>query len=709
MIDIKNVYEEFRLPIDFCKNKTNTGENLYNDLELLDNKDNYDYENDDEKTEANEDVSENDTKVELDEENIEKVLENTLHDMVNMRKNYKKGDRSMSLEEIKKKEIEAKNKLQKILKNKIKETFFGNNKKKQDVNSSPIKETKNDEIENFSVYNTLLKPKSDVGKGCLLPWSSQYTTDVGFLRDSQKLYSSMSDIQCQPDLVQNTWDMWRNIKNDNSFLVKYNYVDISFIKWMNKSSQLLFILTIYNISSPVINLLSPLAIFIMPFIIMKIMNVKMNWSNYKDILKKELKKKGLGRMISALKDASWNKRIYLAFCIFMYVFNIYQNVQSCRQFHRNMKNMTHNYNTLRDYCDLTIGNMNYFLSKSENLETYSIFNEKLKYYRGKLVDFRKKIADICNKNLSLKTVKEIGTIMRNLYDLYDAEDIEKLMLYSVGFNGYFETIAGIRENMDSGALKTITIVEHNEKENNENENENKKKKNKKKKKDKKNKPILNMKKMYHPSIQLQNENTKIIKNDIKLKKNRIITGPNAAGKTTLLKAVTVNLLITQQIGMGFYKSGKITPFDKIHCYINIPDTGSRDSLFQAEARRCVKILNDIKSTPDKKHFCIFDELFSGTNPYEAIGSAHAYLSFISNNPNVKFLLTTHFIKLCDLFKKHKTIDNYNMETNVVNNEPKYTYKLIKGISKTKGGIFVLKDLEYPEEILNSAQNRINEI
>ena len=165
--------------------------------------------------------------------------------------------------------------------------------------------------------------------------------------------------------------------------------------------------------------------------------------------------------------------------------------------------------------------------------------------------------------------------MKNLYDLYDCEEVEKLMLFSIGFNGYLETIHGLKENIKSGEINKITYVENN-------------KKNFKSDHTKKNKdsPVLKMKKMYHPSVQLQNKGCKIIKNNINLKKNKIITGPNAAGKTTLLKAVTVNLLISQQFGFGYYKKGKITPFDNIHCYINIPDTGSRDSLFGAEARRC---------------------------------------------------------------------------------------------------------------------------
>ena len=191
--------------------------------------------------------------------------------------------------------------------------------------------------------------------------------------------------------------------------------------------------------------------------------------------------------------------------------------------------------------------------------------------------------------------------------------------------------------------------------------------------------------------------------------NKIITGPNAAGKTTLLKTTVINVLLAQQIGYSFCKSGSLSLFDYIHCYLNIPDTNARDSLFQAEARRCSNILNFIENHKTAKHFCIFDELFSGTNPYEAVATAYGYLSYISKNPNIRFMLTTHYIRLCKLFKKTKNIENANMETKLINDTPRYSYKIVKGISKIKGGIMVLRQLDYPEKIIEEANNIIQNL
>ena len=71
-----------------------------------------------------------------------------------------------------------------------------------------------------------------------------------------------------------------------------------------------------------------------------------------------------------------------------------------------------------------------------------------------------------------------------------------------------------------------------------------------------------------------------MKNDIDLSKNMAITGPNASGKTTILKTVLFNLIFSQGFGYGFYSKATINPYNHIHCYLNIPDTSGRDSLFR---------------------------------------------------------------------------------------------------------------------------------
>ena len=107
--------------------------------------------------------------------------------------------------------------------------------------------------------------------------------------------------------------------------------------------------------------------------------------------------------------------------------------------------------------------------------------------------------------------------------------------------------------------------------------------------------------------------------------------------------------------------------------------------------------------PKDRHFCIFDELYSGTNPYEAVASAYGYIDFISKNPNVDLILTTHYIELCHLLEKHDRIENLHMSTAA---DGAYLYKIADGISTIKGGLKVLRELDYPAEIVDSARRII---
>jgi DNA mismatch repair ATPase MutS len=189
-----------------------------------------------------------------------------------------------------------------------------------------------------------------------------------------------------------------------------------------------------------------------------------------------------------------------------------------------------------------------------------------------------------------------------------------------------------------------------------------------------------------------------------LSANIIITGPNASGKTTQLKTTAINIILTQQFGVGFYTSCQLVPYTHIHSYLNIPDTSGRDSLFQAEARRCKEIL-DVVATSDTdstRHFCVFDELFSGTNAEEATSASFGFLKYLQGFANVDFILTTHFVKLCQKVEKAGAlrIANYMMDAELCDKEIVFTYDMIPGISKIKAAKLILIQMGFPDEIIS---------
>ena len=113
----------------------------------------------------------------------------------------------------------------------------------------------------------------------------------------------------------------------------------------------------------------------------------------------------------------------------------------------------------------------------------------------------------------------------------------------------------------------------------------------------------------------------------------------------------------------------------------------------------------LNNSKNERHFCIFDEIYSGTNPSEAIASAYSFLNYISKYNNIDFILTTHYVSLCKLLDKNKQIVNKQMQ--VI--DEKSTYKLDVGISNIKGGIKVLEDLNYEKDIVNGAKSIIDKI
>jgi len=524
-----------------------------------------------------------------------------------------------------------------------------------------------------SIYQTTFDPKTKVGKNFLPKWTEYYTTDTDFLKDSQIFYSNIVDISQNTGIVEDAFASWDSLQKETSFCEKYYYLEWDRLKWLNSSPTFLSFLSFYNVASPVLNLLAPLTLLFVPFIMLKLLKAPVTFSNYKEAMVAALKKHAIGKLFFTFNKVELSQKIYFSAMIGLYFYNIYQNAVVCHRFYKNLNYISKQFNTLKTYMQTTIDKITYIQSKCESCKTYEGFRNYLEENKQRLVGRLNKFSIIAKSGISLSNVSKLGKIMATYYDLYDGEETASIMNFSFEFNGYYDTLCGLNSNIKEKRLNKSKFSNSK-------------------------KTIIKMKNVFYPILK---EN--VVTNNINVKKNIILTGPNAAGKTTLLKSTIINLLFVQQLGFGYFKSSTITPFGYIHCYINIPDTSSRDSLFQAEARRCKDILTIIKKNPNAKHFCIFDELYSGTNPHEAISSAYSYLLYLSKKKNTKFILTTHFTSLCKLLDDTETISNKHMETSIVNNIPEYTYKITNGISEIKGGLCVLSQLEYPDEIISIAE------
>lgn len=532
--------------------------------------------------------------------------------------------------------------------------------------------------DNKGVYNKLFKPNNKYSLHTLKILTKKYTSDPQFIKDTQIFIKNNKTNKNNLKTINKAIQVWNSIKNDDLFLDKFSFISYEPAQFLNEFAPLLSIITFYSIFSPVINLISPLVILIIPFILLKAMGHDINVTNYVNILYQQLKKFSFFKFFTE-SNATYQAKAYYLFCFGMYIYNIYQNILSCIDFYKNTKAINKNFKTFDIYCDYTIDKLDFTIDNCKKLKSYQPFKQQLKDLKFKLSHFKKSLNDTPRFSINPLNLIRSGMTLKQYYLLYSLTDINQLLEDTFVFHGFLDNIYNFSSLVKNKKVFKCAISN-------------------------KQNTFLEFNNFYHPSIQ-----NNCVKNSIKIDKNIIITGPNASGKTTLIKSTLLNILLVQQTGYGFFDTGKLKPFDNLYCYLNIPDTNSRDSLFQAEARRCVNILNKINKSKKQTHFCIFDELFSGTNPYEAISSAYSYLNYISKNSNVKFLLTTHFNKLCEMLNKNEHFINMKMDCDLDNDLPNYKYKICSGISYIKGGVCVLKDLKFPDTIISQTKNIIKKL
>jgi len=554
----------------------------------------------------------------------------------------------------------------------------------------PLSETVSNDLELTTttentkcMYEYLFQPKHEFAKFLIPEWRKQYTTNTDYLNDTQEIikkmgsYSKTFDIYSYQPKCERLTEIWDTLKNDKYFLEKYSYLDWDFLKYLNKSPYFLQFITFMNVTSPIISLLVPIMLLIFPFLLLKLQRIPISFSTYLETLKHIARNHFIGKTLFNMENFSWDKLVYVIFSFVLYLLQIYNNVNSCYRFYKNMDKINTTLLDVKKYTEYSALSMKTYLDLTEPFKSYKSFNNDVKKHCETLEKIQEELKTITKFNISMQKFGENGYMMKCFYELYENPEYEKSIRFSMGFEAYINNLLGVFDNYDKGIVCFADFDKG---------------------------AVCHFKKQHYPPLVEENP----VKNDCSFKKNIIISAPNKAGKTTILKTTTINIIFTQQIGCGFYEGCNLKPYTHIHSYLNIPDTSGRDSLFQAESRRCKDILDIIeenKDTEKYRHFCIFDELYSGTNPQEACKAGCAFLKYLTKFSNVDFVLTTHYLSICKQFRKSDKVQNYKMEVNVLpDGKFEYMYKMKKGVSKIKGAIRVLKDMDYPKEIIDSIEN-----
>ncbi|MEG0037789.1 MULTISPECIES: DNA mismatch repair protein MutS [Bacteroides] len=225
--------------------------------------------------------------------------------------------------------------------------------------------------------------------------------------------------------------------------------------------------------------------------------------------------------------------------------------------------------------------------------------------------------------------------------------------------------------------------------------------------------VLDIRQGRHPVIEKQLPiGEKYIANDVMLDSSTqqiiIITGPNMAGKSALLRQTALITLLAQIGSFVPAEQAHIGMVDKIFTRVGASDNISvGESTFMVEMNEAADILNNVSS----RSLILFDELGRGTSTYDGISIAWAIVEYIHEHAKAKArtLFATHYHELNEMEKTFKRIKNYNVSVKEVDNKVIFVRKLERGGSEHSFGIHVAKMAGMPKSIVKRAGDILKQL
>lgn len=427
----------------------------------------------------------------------------------------------------------------------------------------------------------------------------------------------------------------------------------SFIyKYINLIEPILDSYHFYKIGFiPLSSLIYPITSLLAPFFYLKkYINTNLTISNYLTLIKNFL-------ILFFKSTGNFKQNIlkFIFFCIyvFIYMYNIYQTFEfsyilynTKKNLHKKMDGLIKFINEANEIID------NFNKEKSQEIMLKPFIN---KYYYPYELKLKNTMTDIYKlwKNDSIK--ETISKLLLTIYTYDIINSISKIKLVSNYNNCYYD-------NYNSTKIWGMKN------------------------------PVLS---------------TTQVSNPVDLNKNIIITGPNAAGKTTYVKSILSNIILSQTFGIIYGNKSSMQLYDCIYSFMRITDELGKKSYFEAEAELCLEMINKSNEIIklNKKGLFLMDEPMHSTPPTEGMATAYAVAENIGLKPNINIIITTHFYKLTNLEKKYPDkFINLSVEAIENNNNFIFPYKIKKGSSCQCIAIELLSDKKFPLSVINSAKN-----
>lgn len=209
---------------------------------------------------------------------------------------------------------------------------------------------------------------------------------------------------------------------------------------------------------------------------------------------------------------------------------------------------------------------------------------------------------------------------------------------------------------------------------------------------------LHLEQLYHPLL------ADPVKNDIKTTNGVLLTGSNASGKSTFLKAVALNMILAQTIHTCCADRCQSSYWRVMTSMALRDDLGSGESYYIVEIRSLKRIL-DAAQSPGAPVLCFVDEVLRGTNTVERIAASTQILKSL-HKPGVCCFAATHDVELTGLLEAE--YDNYHFEEQIADGDISFPYLLMPGRATSRNAIRLLEMMGYSEEIIKKADDQAAE-
>ena len=199
---------------------------------------------------------------------------------------------------------------------------------------------------------------------------------------------------------------------------------------------------------------------------------------------------------------------------------------------------------------------------------------------------------------------------------------------------------------------------------------------------------------YHPLLD------KPVGNNFDFHKNILLTGSNASGKSTFIKTIAINIVLSQALNTSTSKEIILKRGLVYSSMAMSDDIEKGQSYFISEINALKRIFDVRETSKDNFIYLFIDEVFKGTNTIERIAAAESVLNFLSDYKQTRIMAATHDLELTE--KLTAKYDNYHFREQIINDEITFDYLIKDGPSKTKNAIELLGIKKFPEKVYREA-------